>query len=75
MTDRPRDAQASINMVELCGHLSRTEWEMVYVVARGFAQAHGLSIEQFDLQSVENDGQQKGITALVRASDKPGFGP
>lgn len=76
MTDREAmaTAKAVANVIELSGRLSRTEWEMVYVAARSFAQAHGLSLEQFDLQSVESDEQELGITALVRTAEEPGCG-
>jgi hypothetical protein len=52
------ETQALDERIEVRGRLSRTEWELVYVAARKFAQAHGLSISHFDLQSAEINEQE-----------------
>jgi hypothetical protein len=59
------DAQFSEELIELRGCMSRNEWELVYLAARRFAQAHGLSIERFDLQSAELDAQRQGMGDLT----------
>ena len=62
------ETQASEELIEVRGRLSRTEWELVYLAARKFALAHGLSIARFDLQSAEFDGQQRGTDAAPGTS-------
>jgi hypothetical protein len=52
------DVQTSEEIVEVRGHLSRTEWEFVYLAARKMALSHGLSVARFELQSAELDEQQ-----------------
>ena len=64
--------QASEELIEVRGCMSRTEWELVYVAASQFAQAHGLSITRFDLQSAELDGQGQGTDAAPRPSVSDG---
>jgi len=59
----PIEAQVSGELIEVRGCMSRTEWELVYLAASQFAQAHGLSIRRFDLQSAELDGQRQGTDA------------
>lgn len=57
------EAQLAGELIELRGCMSRTEWELVYLAASQFAQAHGLSIRRFDLQSAELDGQRQATYA------------
>jgi hypothetical protein len=47
------EARASGELIEVRGCMSRTEWELVYLAARQFAQSQGLSITCFDLKPAE----------------------
>ena len=49
---------ASEGAIEVHGCLTRTEWELVYLAARSFAQAHGLHVD-FELRPVELEGEQR----------------
>jgi hypothetical protein len=72
MTDEKEStgSQARDERIEVRGCLSRTEWELVYLAARKFAQAHGLRISDFDLQSAEFDVQEKctDVAQVVRST-------
>jgi hypothetical protein len=57
--------QASHDLLEVRGLLSRTEWELVYLAASKLALEHGLSIEHFGLQSVELDQFQRPRESAV----------
>lgn len=73
MTNGNGSLQTSEELVEVRGCLSRTDWELVYLAARKFAQEHGLRITRFDLQSAELDGQRQGTdvpTLAVCVSDR-----
>jgi hypothetical protein len=67
MTNGDGSLKTSEELVEIRGCLSRTDWELVYLAARKFAQAHGLSIARFDLQSAEVDGQRQAMDAPTLA--------
>jgi hypothetical protein len=63
ITSNSVDAQVLCELVEVRGCMNRTEWELVYLATRRFAQVHGLSIESFDLLSAEFDLQRQGTRA------------
>lgn len=69
MTDASNSVEAQVlgQLIEVRGCMSRTEWELVYLAASQFAQAHGLSIRRFDLQSAELDGQRQATDAPTLA--------
>jgi len=50
-------SQATDQTIEVRGRLSRTEWELVYLAACSFAQAHGFKVEAFELQAAELDAE------------------
>lgn len=61
------EVQASDVVVDLRGCLSRTEWELVYLMASKFAQEHGLTITAFDLLPAELNDPQAGRDAISAA--------
>jgi hypothetical protein len=48
--NRSVEVRASDMLVDVRGCLSRTEWELVYLMASKFAQTHGLTITGFELE-------------------------
>jgi len=62
-------SQATDQTIEVRGRLSRTEWELVYLAARSFAQAHGFKVEAFELQPAELDAD--GQVPLAAADAVP----
>ena len=61
--------QASDELVEVRGCLSRIEWELLYLAAHKFAQAHALTITRFDLQSTEPNEPRQGLAVSAYGRD------
>ena len=46
-------AAEEASAVDVTGHGSRADWEVVYIKARELARKHGLSLDQFEIEPAE----------------------
>ena len=56
--------------VDVTGHGSRADWEVVYIKARELARKHGLTVDQFEMEPAE-PGHDRGAPKCGPAVQEP----